>query len=134
MINNFEQQTEDLNEYEKDVLLPFFIKGLEKRIGEEKSITALEMERGLKKYGHKVSGARIRKIINYIRRKGLVSCLIASSKGYYIETDTNKLEDYIDSLIQRSEAIKHIADCMKNELHLLRQSKQEIQAKMFYEK
>lgn len=134
MINNFEQQTEDLNEYEKDILLPFFIKGLEKRIGEEKSITAIEMERGLKKYGHKVSGARIRKIINYIRRKGLVSCLIASSKGYYIETDTNKLEDYIDSLIQRSEAINHVADCMKNELHLLKKSKQEIQTKMFYEK
>jgi len=134
MINNFKQQTEDLNQYEKDELLPLFIKGLQKKIGEQNSITAIEMENALKQLNHKVTGARIRKIINYIRRKGLVPCLIASSKGYYIETDTNKLEDYIDSLIQRSEAINHIADCMKNELHLLKKSKQEIQTKMFYEK
>jgi len=116
MIEGFEDQTQPLNDYEKNLLLPVIIKGLNKKIGEENSITSKEIIRKLTNLGYKISGARLRKIINHIRINDLLICLMASSKGYWIETDTQKVMDYIISLEQRADSIQNVANSLKSQL------------------
>lgn len=105
MLNGFEKQTEPLNDYESNVLLPIIIRGLKTKIGEKNAITNKKITVVLKNKGYDLNEARVRKIINHIRNNALVKRLIATSKGYYIATDINELGDYIDSLRGRESAI-----------------------------
>ena len=116
MLNGFHDQTKELTEYERNTLLPIIISGLQRKVGIENAITSKEIESKLNLKGYDVSGARLRKLINFIRINGLIDCLIASSKGYWIEDDKDKLLKYINSLEQRAESIMHVAECLKNQL------------------
>ena len=109
MIEGFEDETAYLSDYEKDTLLPVIVRGLNWRMGIECVITNAEMVKALKKYGFKTTGARIRKIINYIRVKKLVINLISSSKGYYRTNDPEEVRKYVHSLMQRASAIEKVA-------------------------
>lgn len=115
-IKGFEQ-TDPLNEYELNTLLPVMIKGLKKRVGVSNAITSKEISSRCKAWGYDLKGARIRKLINHIRRNDLIMYLVASSKGYYIETNEKKLIEYIEGLEQRADAIKHISVCLRNQLN-----------------
>jgi len=112
-VNGFEEQTHELNEYEQNVIVPLMVKGLENKIGKSQAITNKKMIVGLKRMGHTVNGARVRKLIHHIRITGMIECLIATSKGYYITNDKKEMDSYIESLIQRSESIMKIANQMQ---------------------
>ncbi len=113
MIDNFELETAPLSKEEKELVQPI-VNGLKTKIGESNCITAERMTAGIQNaLQKKVTGARIRKIINYIRRHGLVYNLIASSKGYYIENDPEKIKSYVDGLRKRAEAINAVANSFK---------------------
>ena len=43
--------------------------------------------------------------MNYIRIKGIVKCLIATSNGYYVAENRKQIEDYTASLKGREESI-----------------------------
>ena len=109
MITGFEKETHELTEKELKIL-PVIVSGLQKKIGKENAVTNKKMVEGLKKHGIKTSGARLRKIIHYIRIKGLIERLVATSNGYYISNNIDELDNYIESLVQRSESIGLIAD------------------------
>lgn len=109
MINGFVEETEELNDYEKDTLLPLMVKGLTPRIGSDKAITNKQMREGLKKLDHSVSDARVRKLINYIRMHRLVVNLVSSSRGYYRTNDLDELNNYVESLMQRASSIEEVA-------------------------
>jgi len=109
MINGFSEETEPLNEFEKETLLPLLIKGLSARLGSENAVTNKEMIDGLAKMNHKVTAARIRKIINYIRIKKLIVNLVSNSKGYYRTNDLEEVKKYRESLMQRASAIAEVA-------------------------
>jgi hypothetical protein len=109
MINGFENETGDLNEFELG-LVPGFVKGFNTKQGKNNAITSKEIIRKYSDHGIKLTGARIRKIVNHIRTNGLVKNLIASSAGYYISNDPDELEAYKQSLIQRANAILAIAN------------------------
>ena len=117
MIEGFEDHTQPLTDYERDILLPVIVKGLNRKVGENNSITSKEIIRRLSGLGYKISGARLRKIVNHIRIKGLIKCLMASSKGYWIESDAQKVMDYILSLEQRAESIQNVAESLKAQLY-----------------
>ncbi len=104
MISGFEEETGDLNEEELK-LVPMFVDGLSSKIGEENAIKNAVIRKKLEVKGIDVSDARIRKIINYIRLRKMVRNVIAGKKGYWVETDQAKIEEYKQSLIQRSNAI-----------------------------
>jgi hypothetical protein len=57
-----------------------------------------------------LTDARLRKIVNFMRVKGLVKNLVASSRGYYIEPDPGKRQIYVRSLKERAAAILAVAD------------------------
>lgn len=107
MINGFDKQTEPLTEYELNVLVPVIAKGLSKKVGKDMAVTNKFIVSRLRS-GYKISEARVRKIINYIRTKDIVPCLIATSDGYYVSEDESELKDYEDSLIGRENAIREV--------------------------
>lgn len=111
MIQGFQTQTEPLTDYEQNILLPVICRGLVTKVGEAHAIT-----RAMKGAGYQLTEARLRKIINHIRVNGLLHWLIATSKGYYIATSRQEMEDYIDSLKGREQAIRAVRESMEKQL------------------
>ena len=116
MIITYETQTKPLTEYEKDTLLPIMVKCLSKHIGKDKVITNAEMCAKMAIYGYKIGETRVRKIINHIRNNGLVECLIATGKGYYVTESIQEMETYIESVKNREDAIRAMRLSMEEQL------------------
>ena len=116
MLNGFTQQTEPLNEYERDTLLPVICRGLATKVGEAKAITNTAITKAMRGAGYQLTEARLRKIINHIRTTGMVKWLIATSKGYYIATSVAEVEDYIGSLRGREDAIRAVRESMERQI------------------
>lgn len=113
MINGFEEETADLNDEERR-WLPYIVHGLSKKVGVANAVTNKTIAAGMANtYKVKLGDARIRKIINHIRLYGLVECLIATSKGYYIAETDDELDNYIESLHQRADAIASVAKALR---------------------
>lgn len=108
MIQGFDNETKPLTDYEMTRLMPVIIYGLQAKRGVERSVTNKQMCDGLKRYGYQVTEPRIRKIINHIRCHGLVIGLVSTSKGYYIATNREELDTYIESLRGREGAIREV--------------------------
>jgi len=115
MINGFKDYTEELNDDESK-MLPIIAKGLQTKKGQDRAVTNDNIIAGMQKIGHKIGSARVRKIINVIRRYGLVNFLIASSKGYHVATSRDEVVEYIDSLRQRESAIREVRVALENQL------------------
>lgn len=109
MITNFEQITADLNEYELS-LVPAFINGF-KHHSKQNPIKAPEILRKMKERGYKVSDARLRKIVNYMRSKSILP-VIATSQGYYTSFDPDEIRKQAKSLQERASAIESCANGM----------------------
>ena len=109
MLNGFEEETGPMTT-EEISLVPLFVKGFEKRIGAANAVTATQIGFKLRGLGYHVHGARVRKIVNHIRMKGIVKNLVATSVGYYIENDPEKIREYVNSLRARASAIMAVAD------------------------
>jgi hypothetical protein len=107
MINGFERETHELNDYEL-TLVPLFVAGLKTKTRQELAITNKKICAIMKERGHKVSEVRIRKIINFIRTKKLIVNLISSSKGYWIAENQKQLTKYVQSLDQRINEIQRV--------------------------
>ena len=117
MINGFAQQTEPLTDYERNVLLPIICAGLSNKRGEKMAITNTAMTKAMRGAGYQLTEARLRKIINHIRVNGTIKWLIATSKGYYIATSRQEMEDYIQSLRGREDAIRAVRMSMEQQLN-----------------
>lgn len=103
MITGFEKHTYNLNADEYDAanaIALLFKKGKANSIKSNSIQTILEKTT---KYSYSL--ARIRKIINYIRRERLVSGLCASQKGYFVASNPDEHLNYIESLRERRDAI-----------------------------
>lgn len=108
MIKGFDNETEPLSDYERDVLVPVMIRGLISKVGKANAVTNKHIVTCLKTQEYKISDARVRKVINHIRCNDLVPCLIATSDGYYIAETEQELRDYEDSLLGREDAIRQV--------------------------
>ena len=105
MITGFERETADLTEYELLEIVPQVADILRSRRGKKNAIPS---ERVIGMLDGPCSGARLRKIINHIRVKGIIKCLVASSKGYYVSDDFGELDAYCGSLWGREQAIAQV--------------------------
>ena len=114
MIDEFEKYTDELSDYEKKELLPVFVRCLAKHVGKVNAITNKAMCDGMLKYGYTaINGARVRKIINYIRRKNLVPRLCAcGSNGYYVCNNTEEYKSYLIGLRARRNSINDVLQMM----------------------
>lgn len=109
MIQGFEEQTEELTQYEIEVLVPIMVKGLSTKIGQDNAITNSKIRSRLKDKEMDITDSKIRKIINYIRVNKLIVNLLATSKGYFISNDPNEISRYKESLIARANSILNLA-------------------------
>ena len=114
MINGFEEYTYSLSDYELS-LVPGFVKSFSARIGKENAIKTNQIVLAFSEKGKTMSPARVRKIVNYIRREGLVKRLAATSKGYYVEPNDKAWKENVESMYQRAEAIREVADALSNQ-------------------
>lgn len=120
MINNFEDFTAELTDYERDMIVPMLVELLMTRIGSKNAIRNKEICRIFKAKGFDVSEARIRKCINFIRRskekETHVPHLIANSRGYFRATSIEQVQVYVQSLRQRKSAIEAVGDALLDDL------------------
>lgn len=109
MIKNFEEITVELSENEK-LILPQIIKGFS-NYTKRNPIKEPEIVKRFNERSEslKISGVRLRKLVNYIRSNGLLP-LIATSKGYYVSYDKAEIDAQIISLRQRARSINNSAD------------------------
>jgi len=109
MINGFEKETKPLTENELDKVVPAVVEILKTKRGSVSAIKNFEISDLLFKDNNLVCvGERIRAVIHYIRVNHLIKCLVASSKGYFIEPDIKKLKDYENSLWGREASIQNV--------------------------
>ena len=123
MIKNFENITQELNDDEMN-LVPMVMKAFEKYtinnpIKSDVIVKKINDYFETHKIKMKMTGARLRKIVNYIRTNSLKP-LMATSKGYFVSNDVNVIMDQIQSLNQRAKSIR---DCAHG-LELLIKNKQ----------
>lgn len=123
MIKNFENITQELNDDEMN-LVPMVMKAFEKYtinnpIKSDVIVKKINDYFETHKIKMKMTGARLRKIVNYIRTNALQP-LMATSKGYFVSNDVNVIMDQIQSLNQRAKSIR---DCAHG-LELLIKNKQ----------
>ena len=125
MLVNFEEITEDLTERELDFLPDVqegIKKALEKAIQPRKQNELLTLINSYLQEKHglfcslSLSGVRLRKYVNYIRKNSLMP-IIATSSGYSLSNDRNVIESQIKSLLQRSRSINEAAEGLKNYLN-----------------
>lgn len=132
MLPGFEEETAPLNDFEKATILPWMIDVLKTAVSEEWAITngdiAVKYKFDFNKY---LGAARIRKIINHIRMNDLILCLVASSKGYWIEHHEERLLEYIDSLHSRASIIYALAGQLKKQVNFLKHVPQGTQLSLF---
>jgi len=126
MIINFEDITEELNEYELGTLLPVFIAGMRRHIGRKNAIKTKYICSHLTAQGLKITPARVRKLVHFVRcnpnlpgsqyLKPLPGIIIGTSDGYFLSQDKEEIERCILSNKQRVRSIQEIVDGM--EIHL----------------
>lgn len=114
MIEDFKEFTDELNDYERNELLPLFIRCLSNHVGKESAITNKTMCDSLLSHGYtSISGARVRKIINFIRRHNLVPRLCACGNGgYYVCNDIEEYAHYLVGLRARRNSIDEVLQMM----------------------
>ena len=110
------RQLAPLNAYEENILMPMVVKCLGRHIGRDQAITNRKMCEALQDWGSEVSGIRMRKIINYIRRHKLIKCLVASNRGYHVTRDKDEMCSYIASIQGRIDALVELKDALVEQL------------------
>jgi hypothetical protein len=116
MIPTFEEHTAPLTEYELNVLLPVMIQGFKTKIGKDKCVTNPEICKALKGKGYKITEPRVRKLVFYIRFNNLIPKLIASSKGYWIATNKEEVENWLSSVNAKIDALEETKKYAENML------------------
>lgn len=105
MLLNFEEITEDLNDFEVTAVIPLICSGLKNYIGKENAISGSTIIKRINdKYllgKYKLNSVKLRKIISAIRLRGDLLYICSSSKGYYIAKNNEELDNCIESLEQR---------------------------------
>ena len=104
MITGFDQITAELSAEEKKIV-PILVKGFNLHIGKENAIKAPVIISSLEhRVGIKITQVRLRKLVNFMRRHGILP-IIATSEGYYVTQDKEEILKQMKSLEERAAAI-----------------------------
>jgi transcriptional regulator of met regulon len=112
MITNFEEITFDLTDDELKLVNPICA-GLIKRTAKN-PIKAPEIVKQMNIFAEqkglvKLTDARLRKVVNYIRCNSMMP-LMATKKGYYCATTKDEIASQIQSLKERASSILNAAN------------------------
>ena len=110
MINGFNEQTAPLTDKEL-AAVPTIASALKRAFGKDNAV----YNQQLCALAPGLTSARLRKIINHIRKTNLVPLLLASSKGYYIAENEQEVIAYEESLRCRESAIREVREAISNQ-------------------
>lgn len=110
MITGFAKQTVRLSDYERSLIEPIRL-GLSLR-DKTRRIKGAKICEEMKSKGYKINEERLRKIINYIRRHGLLF-IVGTNAGYYSTNNKKEMLEEIKSMEQRASAIQAAADGLR---------------------
>jgi hypothetical protein len=114
MINNFEQQTKDLNKKELELAI-IIEKCLYRYEGKDNAITGNKICNSINnKTQYTLNGVRLRKIINHLRNNGSPIC--STSKGYYMPSSPQDVIETINSIAHRVDSQLNIIKQLKKHL------------------
>lgn len=85
-----------LTPHEEEVLYPLVVKILSHR-PKEKVFSNTKIRKILKEFGEDIADSQIRKIVFNIRHSGAIPLLIANSEGYYIASNIEEVNAWIDT-------------------------------------
>lgn len=110
----FKNITQELTEHEKTVLVPMLMSTLANTHTGNR-FTGRELCGWFGACGEAVSGVRLRKMVNYIRTMNLLQpyVLIGAGNGYFITQDVHTVEQQIESLQGRVDAMLAAVDSIK---------------------
>lgn len=116
MLTLFTNITEELTELEKTKLVPMLLETL-RYSSKSNTFRGKELSNWFKASGHDVSEVRIRKMVNYIRVTNAArpNVLIGSSKGYFLTSDLQVVDEQIQSLEGRVDSMKAAIDSIKSQ-------------------
>lgn len=110
MINNFEDYTFELTNEEKFVV-ETIVKRFNTLKGKRNIATGEQIRNGIRNHLQiDFAESRIRKMIQYIRLNNLVLGLVATSRGYYVAESIDEIQQWVDSLKSRENAIREIRE------------------------
>ena len=115
MIKGFEDITTPLTQRDKTEVVPLVARELEWRVGKGLALTNRELRARMVARGYHIADAKVREIINYIRREAIVERVVASAEGYYIAGSARELADYCDSLREREAAIRAVRQALESQ-------------------
>jgi len=111
-LTGFENITKNIRKDEIEMAEKIALNINTKCVGKENAVSNKRLRDAiLYKYGVKIGGPRIRKMINYIRAMNLVPCLCANSKGYFRAANEEEWNEWKNSMQQRINEMQAILDC-----------------------
>lgn len=114
MILNFEEYTVELNDVEISFAKQIARKLKKFNQGKENAVTNKRIQAFFfEYYAAKISDAKVRKLIQYIRQKNLAPNLCATSKGYFVAANETEIEEYLTGLKQRLNSIQFTLECFE---------------------
>lgn len=129
MINNFEDYTFEITNEERFVV-DVIVKRFNTLRGKRNIATGEQIRNGIKTHLNiDFAESRIRKMIQYIRLNNLVLGLVATSRGYYVAESIDEIQQWVDSLISRENAIREIREKAEKQIELMKT--QHIQTQLF---
>ena len=118
MIPGFEKWTKEMSDSEirKALELAPILREAE---GKLKSMEIMKLL-NMKILNTQQPAARVRKIIHFLRVSGVVPCLISDGGGYWVSSDSEKIQKHIEGLRKRVRSITEVADCLQEQLDELK--------------
>jgi hypothetical protein len=127
MIKTFEEHTVELSPDEQK-FVGVIVQRFNTKKGKQHIVTADAIIDGLKTHFNiEFKESRVRKMIQYIRLNNLVVGLIATSKGYFVADSIEEIEDWIDSLKSRENAIRSIREMAERQIAIMKINNQPVQ-------
>jgi DNA-directed RNA polymerase specialized sigma54-like protein len=127
MIKTFEEHTVELSPDEQK-FVGVIAQRFNTKKGKQHIVTADAIIDGLKTHFNiEFKESRVRKMIQYIRLNNLVVGLIATSKGYFVADSIEEIEDWIDSLKSRENAIRSIREMAERQIAIMKITNQPVQ-------
>ena len=106
-------ETSRINDFERDVLVPLVCDLLTNANG--RPLPSEVIAQSIRNIGHHTDTRSVRRVINHIRREGLVPCVASSPKGFFVASNEREITDCIYTLESLADSIHEVIEALKSQ-------------------
>lgn len=106
----------NLSAHEQEIIYPLVV-GILSHRAKEKVFSNTKIRKILLEFGEEIYDAQIRKIVFHIRRNNDVPLLLANSEGYFIGTNIEEVNEWIETHKGKIEAMKMTLNHIETQLN-----------------